>query len=58
VLRETICAFEYYRDVSLIWAQGIGRVGCEQANENKEINEKRAKEGLNIFIEHLQDLWD
>jgi len=42
----------------MIWAQYVGRVGYEQTEKNKEINEKRAKEGLKIFIEHFRDLWD
>ena len=57
-LKEMIWAFEYYRDRSEIWWQDVHRVESEQADKNKEINEKRAKEGLKIFIEHFRDLWD
>lgn len=57
-LKEMIWAFEYYRDSSEIWWQDKKRVGTEQAEKNKEINEKRAKEGLKIFVEHFRDLWD
>jgi len=53
-----IWAFEYYREASNIWFQDTKRVGTEQAEKNKEINEKRAKEGLKIFVEHFRDLWD
>jgi len=45
------------RDSSEIWWQDVERVGSEQAGRNKEINEKRAKEGLKIFVEHFRDLW-
>ena len=57
-LKEMIWAFEYYRDYSDIWYQDVCRVDSTQADKNKEINEKRAKEGLKIFIEHFRDLWD
>ena len=33
----------------MIWAQYVGRVGYEQTEKNKEINEKRAKEGSRYF---------
>ncbi len=46
------------RDSSDIWWQDVERVGSEQVDKNKEINEKRAKEGLKIFVEHFRDLWD
>jgi len=57
-LKEMVWAFEYYRDSSEIWWQDVRRVSAEQAEKAKEINEKRAKEGLKIFIEHFRDLWD
>ena len=57
-LKEMIWAFEYYRDATDLWFQDVKRVGSIQADENQKINEKRAKEGLKIFIEHFRDLWD
>jgi len=41
-----------------IYIEDIQRMGQKQADLNKEINEKRAKEGLKIFVEHFRDLWD
>jgi len=58
MVKDMIWAFECYGDSGEIWAQDLGRVGCEQADKNKEINEKRAKEGLKTFVEHLQNLCD
>lgn len=57
-LDEMIWSFQYLLDKEDIWGQDYYRVGEEQANKNKEINEKRAKEGLKVFIEHFRDLWD
>jgi len=58
MLKDMIWAFEYYRDSSDVWWQDVERIGSERAEKNKEINEKRAKQGLKIFIEHFPDLWD
>lgn len=58
MVKDMIWAFEYYRDSSKIWYQDLCRVGSGRADKNKEINEKRGKEGLKILVEHFRDLWD
>lgn len=57
-LKEIIWAFEYYRDATETWFQDVKRVGSIQADKNQKINERRAKEGLKVFIEHFRNLWD
>lgn len=57
-LGEMIWSFQFLLDEGDIWSQDCRRIGVDQADKNKEINEKRAKEGLKIFIEHFADLWD
>jgi len=43
MVKDMIWAFECYGDSSEIWAQDLGRVGYEQTEKNKEINQKKAQ---------------
>lgn len=57
-LDEMIWSFQFLKDEGDIWSQDWHRVGEDQAEENKKINRKRAKKGLELFVEHFADLWD
>jgi len=57
-LEEIIWAFEYLRDSCDIWIQDTKRFGSIKAEQQEVKNKLRAKKGLEVFIEHFQDLWD
>ena len=58
ILKEIIWTFQYLRDGYNIWLQDWESIGLDQANKNREINDKRAKKGLSLFVKYFQDLWD
>ena len=43
ILKEIIWTFQYLRDGYNIWLQDWESIGLDQANKNREINDKRAK---------------